>query len=196
MTLEELKARIEAEALRRQAARDGFTLDAVKSYLGQDVALPAELSTEPPPAPHPLDFAYFDALAGHALVNACYITLLGRGSDPSGLQHYTTLLERGAPKARVVGAIAYCAEARRRGARVRGLAPRFALAMVEGMRVVGPVVGWVAALFTLHAQRRRLRVLENRLEARLQAVSEYVSRSNAQVGIRIEALRSVMEARD
>jgi hypothetical protein len=79
---------------------------------------------------------------------------------------------------------------------VRGLAPRFALAMVEGMRVVGPVVGWVAALFTLHAQRRRLRVLENRLEARLQAVSEYVSRSNAQVGIRIEALRSVMEARD
>jgi hypothetical protein len=196
MKLDELKARIEAEALRRQAARDGFTLDAVRSYLGQDAALPAELRREPPPAPQPLKYEWFDQLAGRALVNACYASLLGRGADPAGMEYYLGLLDRGASKARVVGAIAYSGEARKRGVRVGGLAPRFALAMLEGMRVVGPLVGWVAALSTLNAQRRRLRAMENRLEARLEAVAHYVGQSSAQVGVRIEALRSVLEAKD
>lgn len=196
MNLDELKARIEAEALRRQAARDGFTLDAVKSFLGQDVALPPELRREPPPAPDHLTFAYFDALAGRTLVNACYVALVGRGADPGGLEYYLGLLERGAPKARVVGAIAYSGEARRRGVRVRGLLPRFVLAMLETLPIVGAIVGWVLGFATLHMQRRRLRVLEQRLETRLEAAAHYVSQANERVAMRIEALRSVLEAQE
>lgn len=197
MTLAELKATIEAEALRRTAARDGFTLEAVESFLGQGVVAPPELRTPvPAPPPAPVPFAYFASLHGRDLVTACYTILLGRGADADGMNHFVDLLARGEDKALVVGSIAYSAEGRQRHARVPGLFPRFAVAASRRVPVLGWLIAWVVALLTLPSQQRHARALEHHLRTRMDALGQYVAQSGAQIAMRIEALRNVMEARD
>lgn len=196
MNLDELKAMIEAEALRRQAARDGLTLDALKGFLGDAYELPPHLRAAAPPPPERLSFAYFDGLDGHVLVASCYAVLLGREPDPSGMQHYVELLERGEEKAFIVGAIALSPEARKRGVRVAGLWPRFAVAAGRRVPVAGALFAWLVALLMLGRREREARAFGQKLHARLDSVLEYVAKSQAQVTMRIEALRSVLEARD
>jgi hypothetical protein len=196
MTLAELKATIEAEALRRQAARDGFTLDAVKSFLGQGLVLPRELRPEPPTPPHPLTYRYFQSLHGRQLVTSCYNALLGRGPDPGGMAHYLELLARGEDKALVVGSIAYSAEGRQRKARVRGLMPRFAIALSRRVPVAGALVAWIVAIATVHRRQREAMAFEQQVQARLDAIAEYVGQSGNHVAMKIDALRAVMESRD
>ena len=197
MKLDELKATIEAEALRRQAARDGFTLEAVESFLGQGIVAPPELKSEAatPPAP-PVPYAWFASLHGRELITSCYTVLLGRGPDPGGMAHYMNLLGRGEDKAIVVGSVAYSAEGRARGSKVPGLFPRFAIAAASRIPLVGRVVGWVFAFLTLGSQQRHARALEHYVRLRLDAIGEYVGRSNTQVGLRLEGLRTVLEAKD
>jgi hypothetical protein len=196
MTLDELKAMIEAEALRRQAARDGFTLEAVESFLGKGVVAPPELVAPVPPAPEPPTLAYFNALHGENLVNACYTVLLGRAPDAAGMQHFMQQLASGADKALVVGSIAYSAEARARGVRVPGLAPRFAVAMASRVPLLGRLAEWGLALLTMGARARHARALEHHFNQRLDALARYTAQSSAQVALRIESLRSVMTAKD
>jgi len=195
MNLEQLKATIEAEALRRQAARDGFTLDAVKGYLGGGLT-PPRVRSAPPPPPAPMTFAYLASLSGRDLVEACYVHLLGREADPAGLGHHLMLLSRGEDKALVVGAIRYSAEGRRRNAPVLGLFPRFAAAAAQRVPVVGIFVGWLVALLTVNSRIRHARALEEHLRTQLDAVGEHIDRSSAVVAMRIEALRTVLESRD
>ena len=198
MKLEELKATIEAEALRRQSARDGFTLEAVESFLGQGIVVPPELRHEappPPPAP-PVPFAYFAMLHGRELITAAYTVLLGRSPDPGGMAHYMTLLARGEDKAIVVGSVAYSREGRDRNVSVPGLFPRFAVAASRRIPVAGTIIAWVVAFLTLHSQQRHVRALEHYMRLRLDAIGDYVGRSNSQVAMRLEGLRTVLEARD
>lgn len=197
MDLEELKTRIEAEALRRQAARDGFTLEAVEGYLGRALVLPPELRPAPPsPVPDPPTYAYFAALHGRDLVRSCYSVLLGRAPDAEGQEHFVKQLAMGGDKAMVIGSIAYSSEARSRNVRVAGLFPRFALAAAKRVPVAGGVVAWILAFATLHIREREQRALEHRVNERLEALVKYVAESSSQIASRIEALRSVMEDRD
>ena len=197
MTLDELKAAIEAEALRRKSAHDGFTLEAVESFLGKGLVVPPELSTPvPPPPPAPVPFAYFASLGGRDLINATYEILLGRSPDATGMDHFMRVLARGEDKAIVVGSVAYSAEGRRLGVRVPGLLPRFAVAAAQRVPVVGALVGWGVALLTLHSQQRHLRALEHHMRLRVDAIGQYVARSNAQIATRLEALRNVLERDD
>lgn len=195
MNLEQLKATIEAEALRRQAARDGFTLDAVKEFLGAGLAPPRPRAAPPPP-PTPITFAWLAGLGGRDLVGACYVHLLGREADPAGLAHHVAMLARGEDKALVVGAIRYSAEGRARDVPVPGLLPRFAAAAAQRVPAVGILVGWLVALLTVNSRIRHARALEEHLRARLEEVDEHIDRSNAVVAMRIEALRTVLEPRD
>ena len=196
MNLEELKAMVEAEALRRQASRDGFTLEAVESYLGQGFTPPPELQSHVPPVPERLSLAYFSQLHGEALVRACYGHLLGRAADAGGLGHYTGLLANGADKALVVGSLRYSPEGRARAVPVAGLWPRFAAAALTRIPVVGAIAEWLIAFATLGSRARHARALEHHLRARLDAMGRYVGQSGAQVAMRVEALRSVLESRD
>jgi len=195
MNLEQLKATIEAEALRRQSARDGFTLDAVKGYLGAGLT-PPRLRAAPPPPPTPITFAYLASLSGRDLVEACYVNLLGREADPAGLGHHMAMLMRGEDKALVVGAIRYSAEGRARNTPVLGLFPRFAAAAAQRVPVAGIFAGWFIALLTVNGRMRHARALEEHLRAQLDAVGEHIDRSGAVVAMRIEALRTVLESRD
>lgn len=196
MTLAELKARIEAEALRRQAAREGFTLDAVKAYLGQPSALPPEVLPPPPVPPERLTYAWFASLDGRQFVNSCYTVVLGRSPDASGLEHYVEQLRHGADKAFILGAVVYSAEGRRRGRRVAGLLPRFAVAAAKRVPLAGVFVAWLEAIAFAHVREREHKAFEQRAQARIDAIAEYVGHSGAQVAMRIEALRSVLESRD
>jgi hypothetical protein len=196
MTLTELKTRIEAEALRRQAARDGFTLDAVKSFLGEALVVPPELRGEFPPPPDPPTFRWFAALHGREFVEAGYKVLLGRGPDPQGMEHYLGLLARGDDKAFILGAIAYSGEGRKRDVHVVGLRFRFVLALMRRLPLVGPIFGWLVALATAGARAREARAFEEHASRRLDAIAHFIVQSNSQIAARIEALRSVMESRD
>jgi hypothetical protein len=196
MTLVELKAMIEAEALVRKAARDGFTLDAVKSWLGQGVAPPPGVRAAVPPAPQPLTFRYFSDLHWRDLVNACYENLLGRGPDPEGMAHCLQSLARGEEKAFVVGRIAYSAEGRQRGVEVVGLRLRYFLAAAKKVPVIGTLFAWAMALATVHRQQRNQRAFEQQMASRLDALGVYTMQSSEQVAMRIDALRAVLESRD
>lgn len=196
MNLDQLKAMIEAEALTRQAARDGFTLDAVESFLGSGIVAPPELATSVPPSPANPGLAWFASLHGKDLITACYTTLLGRSPDATGMDHFMNLLSQGADKALIVGSVAYSAEGRARGVRVAGLLPRFLVAAAGRVPVAGAVLEWLVALATLRSRARHTRALEHYMHLRLDAIGRYVGQSNSQIAMRIESLRSVMEARD
>ena len=195
MNLEQLKASIEAEALRRQGARDGFTLDAVKDYLAGGLA-PPRLVAAPPPPPDPLTFAYFAGLHGGELVQAAYRLLLGREADPGGFQHHAAMLARGDDKALVVGSVRYSIEGRARNTPVAGLFPRFAAAAVQRIPVVGTLAGMMVALLTANARMRHARALEEHVRAQLDAIGGHIDRSHAVVVMRIDALQRVLEHRD
>ena len=197
MNLEELKSRIEAEALRRQAARDGFTLEAVEAYLGKGIAVPPELALGgAPPPPNPLTYGYFANLNGRELVTTCYRVMLDRVPDESGLNHFLSQLAQGADKALIIGSVAYSPEGRQRGVSVQGLFIRFAVAAASRVPVLGLVVAWAWAIATAHWRAREQRAFQHQVHSRLDALSKYAVDSGSQIAMRIESLRSVMDHRD
>lgn len=196
MTLAELKAMIEAEALRRQAARDGFTLDAVKTFLGTAGAPPPGVRPEVPPPPAQLHYGYLANLQWNDLVDACYTLLLRRSADPEGRQHFLGMLARGDDKAFVIGRIAYSVEGRRQAVPVAGLRVRYLVAAAKKAPVAGPVIAWLLALAGLHREARNTRAFQQHVFWRLDALSDYSVRSGERVAMKVDALRSILESRD
>ena len=192
--LEMLVAALQAYVAR--AARDGFTLEAVESFLGSGIVAPPELATSVPPAPANPNLAWFASLHGKDLITACYTTLLGRAPDAAGMDHFMGLLAQGADKALIVGSVAYSPEGRARRVRVAGLLPRFAVAAAGRVPVAGALLEWLLAVVTMRSRARHTRALEHYMHLRLDAIGRYVGQSNSQIAMRIESLRSVMEARD
>jgi len=143
-----------------------------------------------------LTFRYFAGLHGREFLDAAFRLLLGRDPDAQGLRHYAELLARGEDKAFVLGAIAYSSEGRKRGVRVAGLAPRFAVALARRIPVAGAVIGWLVALASAGVRAREARAFEERMSQRADALAKFVVKSNVQVAGRVEALHSVMQSRD
>jgi hypothetical protein len=61
---------------------------------------------------------------------------------------------------------------------------------------VGPIFGWIVALASARVREREARAFEEQASQRLDALSRFVARSNAQVAARVEALRSMTQSRD
>lgn len=196
MTLTELKAMIEAEALRRQASQDAFTLDSLKAWLGQSSAPPPGVLPEAPPPPAELDYAYFANLQWRDLVRACYVNLLGREPDPAGAERFLAMLAAGEDKAFVVGRIAFSAEGRSRKRRVRGLLLRYAFAEAKKVPVAGRIVAWFLALASLGREQRNARAFQQHVFFRLDALGRYAAQSGDRVSLKLDALRAVLESRD
>lgn len=195
MNLAEIKAMIEAEAVRRQAARDGFDLEAVKAYLNQRATHPTGFSQELPPAPSPLTYRYFADLNYQQMVSACYLHLLRRGADPGGMNHWLTLLLRGEDKAFVVGRLAYSDEARKAGTQVAGLKLKYWFSLATKLPVAGAALAWVKAFVTLHKRERAQRAFEQHVYAQLWALADHGVHAGQDLALRIDALRNVLETR-
>ena len=196
MTLDELKAMIEAEAFARQSARDGFTLEGVESFLGKGMVAPQALEISRPTPPEHLSLAWFTSLHGAELVNSCYTLLLGRTADAGGMAHHMRQLAAGVDKAFVVGSVRYSPEGRARAVPVAGLFPRFVAAALTRLPVVGALAEWGLAFLTMGSRARHARALEHHVNERLEAVSRHAAQSTTLVARRIEALRSVLASRD
>jgi Domain of unknown function (DUF4214) len=69
-------------------------------------------------------------LDGEQFLHHCYRKILGRESDPIGLAGYRKKLQAGGAKVRVIGDLAYSAEARRRRIRIPGLWWRYRLSAI------------------------------------------------------------------
>lgn len=196
MNIERLKAMIEAEALRRQASREGFTLEAVTSWLGAGLPPPPGFRAPSGPAPQPLTYRYLADLHGSEFVRACYTHFLGRAADPAGLDSYHAMLLRGEEKAFIAGRIRYSTEGRGRAVAVEGLLPRYLVAAAKKVPVAGAAFSWLEGLATLHRRQRHARAFEQAVISQLDALAAYTARSGEAVAMRVEALRSVLESRD
>lgn len=196
MTLDELKAMIEAEAFARRSARDGFTLEGVESFLGKGMVAAHGIEGARPAPPEHLSLAWFASLHGAELVGSCYTLLLGRTADAGGMAHHVRLLAAGVDKAFIVGSVRYSPEGRARAVPVAGLFPRFAAAALTRLPVVGALAEWGLAFLTMGSRARHARALEHHLNERLEALSRQATQSTALVARRIEALRSVLASRD
>lgn len=196
MKLDQLKAMIEAEAFTRQAARDGFTLDAVKAWLGTDAALPPTLQRSVPQPPTPLTWHYFACLDGGDLVTACYTLLLGRTADPAGFQNYLKQLQEGEEKMLIVGRIAYSPEGRQRGAPVSGLFLRVALASLRKLPIIGSLFALATGILFMNGQQRQVRAQHQQVLAKIRDLTDYSRQSGERVAMKVDALRSILATRD
>ena len=103
----------------------------------------------------------FLVLHGPAFVSGCYAGLLGRAPDSDGLAHFLGLLQRGVPKADIVGRFRFSAEGRHYGARVRGLWAPFLFHTLARVPVAGYLLNLAVTILTLPLLERRLRRFED-----------------------------------
>jgi len=104
--------------------------------------------------------------AGPAFVDHAYRTILHRPPDTEGFARQMAMLGAGASKVEVLGDLRYSAEGRRHAAPIPGLLPRYALAKVGRVPVLGAVVQWFIALAALPHLLRHQRATEASLAVR------------------------------
>ncbi|MGN6518119.1 MAG: hypothetical protein ACTHK2_01700 [Dokdonella sp.] len=115
----------------------------------------------------------------HAFVEHAFRALLKRAPTPSEASAQHDLLGRGASKAEVLGNLRWSAEGRRTNVAVTGLLPRYLLAKLGRVPVLGYLVQWGLALAALPMLARQLR-----------AADAAMSAGDAALGARIGALAS------
>ncbi|MBA8885115.1 hypothetical protein [Dokdonella fugitiva] len=101
-----------------------------------------------------------------AFVDGAFRALLKRTPTAAESAAAIARLARGAAKAEVLGDLRWSAEGRRVGARVAGLAPRYALAKLHRIPLLGPLVDGLLALAGAGAQQRHVRAMETYFAAR------------------------------
>ena len=129
-----------------------------------------------------------------AFVDGAFRALLKRPPDEPGLEAQVRLLAAGAPKAEVLGNLRYSPEGRTIGTNVQGLMPRYALAKLGRVPVVGFVLNWLIAFAGLPMLLRHQRAADTRnaaqfQDAQLQAgrIADDVRGTNARLdGVRSE----------
>jgi len=129
-----------------------------------------------------------------AFVDGAFRALLKRPPDEPGLEAQVRLLAAGAPKAEVLGNLRYSPEGRTIGTHVRGLLPRYALAKLGRVPLVGFVLNWLIAFAGLPLMLRHQRAADTRNAAQFQdaqasagRIADDVRGTNARIdGVRSE----------
>ena len=159
--LERVKAEIRAEA---DAARIRAPLPRRET--------PSRTTSERPSRQDGIDRARLDyaiaELTGPnytAFVDNAFRALLKRAPDEPGLDAQVRLLGGGASKAEVLGNLRYSPEGRRIGTRVGGLVPRYALAKLTRVPVIGYFVEWGITLAGLPMLLRHQRAADTQVAA-------------------------------
>ena len=99
-------------------------------------------------------------LAGPAFVDNAYRAILGREPDAAGLAQQMAALGAGANKIEILGDLRYSAEGRQRNVAIPGLRPRYVLAKLGRVPVVGAIVQWIVAALSLPHMMRHQRATE------------------------------------
>jgi hypothetical protein len=153
--LDRIKSLIRADA---DAARERVTLpertssrDASNALHGRD---------------QHLSIAALAQHAGPAFVDHAYRTILHRPPDSEGFARQMAMLGAGASKIEVIGDLRYSAEGRSHAAPIPGLLPRYALAKLGRVPVLGAVVQWIIAAAALPHLLRHQRATEASLAVR------------------------------
>jgi len=116
-----------------------------------------------------LDYAIGELTGPHyaAFVENAFRCLLKRAADEPGRDAQVRLLAGGASKAEVLGNLRYSPEGRRIGTRVRGLLPRYALAKLTRVPLVGYAVEWAMTFAGLPMLLRHQRAADTQAAAGL-----------------------------
>jgi len=93
----------------------------------------------------------------HAFVEQAFRALLKRAPTPVEASAQLDLLGRGASKAEVLGNLRWSAEGRRIGVGVAGLLPRYVVAKLGRVPLLGYLVEWASAFAALPLLARQLR---------------------------------------
>jgi SAM-dependent methyltransferase len=143
-----------------------------------------------------LDYTIAELTGEHytAFVDGAFRALLKRAPDGPGLEAQVRLLAAGAPKAEILGNLRYSPEGRTIGTRVHGLLPRYALAKLGRVPLVGFVLNWLIAFAGLPLLLRHQRAADTRNAAQFQdaqigatRIAEDVRGTNARIdGVRGE----------
>jgi hypothetical protein len=99
-------------------------------------------------------------LAGPAFVDNAYRTILGREPDAAGYAQQMAALGAGANKIEILGDLRYSAEGRQRNVPIPGLRPRYLVAKLGRVPVVGAIVQWIVAALSLPHLLRHQRATE------------------------------------
>ncbi len=111
-----------------------------------------------------------------AFVDNAFRALLKRPADEPGKDRQLRLLAVGASKAEVLGNLRYSNEGRRLGVRIRGLLPRYALAKLVRIPVIGYVFEWLLALAAVPLLLRHQRGADTQNAARFDDITAHLTR--------------------
>lgn len=121
-----------------------------------------------------LDYAIGELTGAHysAFLDGAFRALLKRPPDAAGSAAQMRLLGAGASKAEILGNLRWSPEGKRIGARVHGLLPRYALAKLGRMPLLGYVIDWGIALAGLPILLRHQRAADTLVAARFNATAD------------------------
>ncbi len=121
-----------------------------------------------------LDYAIGELTGAHysAFLDIAFRALLKRAPDDAGSTTQVRLLAAGASKAEILGNLHWSPEGKRIGARVRGLLPRYVLAKLARVPVLGYGVEWGIALAGLPVLLRHQRAADTSVAARFAATAD------------------------
>ena len=188
--LDELVARIEAEAARRRGT--GST----PARASWPALASAAAITEPPPGAPAFevrvdrcyDVRALLALDGNAFLDAAYRALLGRSPDPEGRRAFSARLAEGMRPVEILGRLRLSPEGRAHGAEVAGLWPRFVLASAYRTPVIGYVIEALASVFARPLLDRAQRRHDHALAMGLEGVRDETTASRRRLQAEIERL--------
>jgi hypothetical protein len=136
--------------------------------------------------------------AGPTFVDQAYRAILKRGPDPAGFERQMAALAAGTNKVELLGDLRYSEEGRRVGTEIPGLAPRYFVARLGRVPVLGVFWRWLVALASLPHLLRHQRATEaslavqfGELRAALQAAEQRDAEQReaiAALSIRADAL--------
>ncbi len=128
-----------------------------------------------------LDYAIAELTGAHysAFLDGAFRALLKRPPDAAGSAALVRLLAAGASKAEILGNLRWSPEGKRIGTRVHGLLPRYALAKLGRVPVLGYVIDWGIALAGLPILLRHQRAADTATAAGFLAAND-TQRSQAE----------------
>ncbi len=163
--LDQVKAEIRAEA---DAARGSSpSTPRLATTAADPVAAQDDIE------PKRRDFAIGELTGAHysAFVEQAFRAVLQREPDEAGWARQVHLLAAGASKAEVLGNLRWSPEGRRLRVRVRGLLPRYLLAKLAHVPLLGYVIEWAMTFAALPLLLRHQRAADTQVAARFDAAA-------------------------